>query len=85
MHDKVIARCLSDMASDETCANKQRAFIFALHQLFFFFFFFTISHTTAPPTVNTRHYVMEVESLEKELMDNAIGEKELINKYWEIF
>lgn len=49
MNDKVIAGCLSDMADDETCANKQRAFHFCVAPIVVVF---TISHTIAPPTVN---------------------------------
>lgn len=70
--DQVIFRCLSDMANDETQAKKQRAFISALHE------FFNVAHKCNADS--KLQDIMEEESLEKNLMDDIVSGKELVNR-----
>lgn len=74
--DKVIARCLSDIAHNETNGTKQCDFISALHN------FFTTVHKNNTDDMQLQD-IMEEESLEKDLMDDSISGKELVRKMLE--
>jgi hypothetical protein len=60
------------MANDETQAKKQRAFISALHE------FFNVAHKCNADS--KLQDIMEEESLEKNLMDDIVSGKELVNR-----